>query len=55
MRTETVSFERQDDESLADIDGVLGLDFFQDYKFCVDTLNFELSVTKAKKRLKNDT
>ena len=35
---------------LADIDGVLGLDFFQDYKFCVDTLNFELSITKAKKR-----
>ncbi len=35
---------------LADIDGVLGLDFFQDYKFCVDTLNFEISVTKAKKR-----
>lgn len=33
---------------LADIDGVLGLDFFEGYKFCVDTLNFELSVQKAK-------
>ena len=36
---------------LADIDGVLGLDFFQDYKFCVDTLNFEISIAKAIKRL----
>ena len=35
---------------LADIDGVLGLDFFQDYKFCIDTLNFEISIIKAIKR-----
>jgi predicted aspartyl protease len=31
---------------LADIDGVLGLDFLQGYKFCVDTNNFELSISK---------
>jgi predicted aspartyl protease len=32
---------------LADIDGVLGLDFLQGYKFCVDTLKFELSISKS--------
>jgi predicted aspartyl protease len=31
---------------LSDIDGVLGLDFLQGYKFCVDTVNHELSFTK---------
>jgi predicted aspartyl protease len=31
---------------LSDIDGVLGLDFLQGYKFCVDTVNYELSFTK---------
>ncbi len=29
---------------LADIDGVLGLDFLQGYKFCVDTAASEISV-----------
>jgi predicted aspartyl protease len=32
---------------LADIDGVLGLDFLQGYKFCVDTHKFELSISKC--------
>ena len=31
---------------LTDIDGVLGLDFLQGYKFCVDTVKYELSFTK---------
>ncbi len=31
---------------LSDIDGVLGLDFLQGYKFCVDTVKNELSITK---------
>ena len=31
---------------LTDIDGVLGLDFLQGYKFCVDTVKCELSFTK---------
>ena len=31
---------------LSDIDGVLGLDFLQGYKFCVDTVKQELSFTK---------
>lgn len=31
---------------LSDIDGVLGLDFLQGYKFCVDTVKHELSFTK---------
>jgi predicted aspartyl protease len=31
---------------LVDIDGVLGLDFLEGYKFCVDMEEFELSVFK---------
>jgi hypothetical protein len=31
---------------LPDIDGVMGLDFLQGYKFCVDTVRRELSFTK---------
>jgi predicted aspartyl protease len=31
---------------LSDIDGVLGLDFLQGYKFCVDTVKQELSFTE---------
>ena len=31
---------------LTDIDGVLGLDFLQGHKFCVDTVKCELSFTK---------
>jgi predicted aspartyl protease len=31
---------------LADIDGVLGLDFLKGHKFCVDMTNFELSIFK---------
>jgi hypothetical protein len=29
---------------LTDIDGVLGLDFFQDRKFCIDLKNKELTI-----------
>jgi predicted aspartyl protease len=35
---------------LADIDGVLGLDFLQGHKFCIDMSNSELSILKSKNR-----
>jgi predicted aspartyl protease len=38
---------------LADIDGVLGLDFLQGYKFCVDMSNSELTILKSKNKKRN--
>ena len=34
---------------LTEIDGVLGLDFFEGYKFCVDSGLFEITVTPSVK------
>ncbi len=41
------SYDYLANQVLSDIDGVLGLDFFEGYKFCIDTVNQVVSIEKV--------
>ena len=47
---EVSSYDFANNNILSEIQGVLGLDFFRGYKFCIDMTDFEITVQRKVKR-----
>ena len=47
---EVSSYDFIDNNIFSEIQGVLGLDFFKGYKFCIDMTDFEITVQRKVKR-----
>ena len=47
---EVSSYDFANNNILSEIQGVLGLDFFRGYKFCIDMTDFEITVQRKVKK-----